>query len=150
LPASAIAINMINGFSNTLLGTWIFLPLAYFVSLVPLAVRSVKLSYERLQNEYGEASQNLGASRLQTFVNITFPLIAPGVWAGFLLVFIRSLGEYTISVLLYTASNKPISIAMVNSMFEFDIGLAMAYGALVLAITFIGTSLIKNLQTFIK
>jgi len=150
LPASAIAINMINGFSSTLLGTWIFLPLAYFVSLVPLAVRSVRLSYERLQNEFGEASQNLGATRLQTFINITFPLIAPGVWAGFLLVFIRSLGEYTISVLLYTASNKPISIAMVNSMYAFDIGLAMAYGALVLAITFIGTSLIKNLQTFLK
>lgn len=150
MPASAIAINMINGFSNTLLGTWILLPLAYFVSLVPLAVRSVTLSYERLKNEYGEASKNLGASRFQTFFIITFPLIAPGIWAGLLLVFIRSLGEYTISAFLYTASNKPISIAMVNSVFEFDIGLAMAYGALVLAITFIGASLIKNLQIFME
>lgn len=150
MPASAIAINMINGFSTTLLGTWILLPLAYFVSQVPLAVRSVTLSYERLKNEYGEASENLGASSLQTFFRITFPLIAPGIWAGLLLVFIRSLGEYTISAFLYTASNRPISIAMVNSMFEFDIGLAMAYGALVLAITFIGASLIKNLQSLVE
>ncbi|MDD3268847.1 MAG: iron ABC transporter permease [Syntrophomonadaceae bacterium] len=150
MPASAIAINMINGFSTTLLGTWILLPLAYFVSQVPLAVRSVTLSYERLKNEYGEASVNLGASSLQTFFKITFPLIAPGIWAGLLLVFIRSLGEYTISAFLYTASNRPISIAMVNSMFEFDIGLAMAYGALVLAITFIGASLIKNLQSLVE
>lgn len=150
MPASAIAINMINGFSNTLLGTWILLPLAYFVHCVPLAARSVTLSYERLKNEYGEASENLGANSLQTFFRITFPLIAPGIWAGLLLVFIRSLGEYTISAFLYTASNRPISIAMVNSMFEFDIGLAMAYGALVLAITFVGTSLIKNVQTLIE
>lgn len=148
MPASAIAINMINGFNNTLLGTWIILPLAYFVSMVPLAVRSVTLSYERLKNEYGEASNNLGASSLQTFFRVTFPLIAPGIWAGLLLVFIRSLGEYTISAFLYTASNRPISIAMVNSMFEFDIGLAMAYGALVLAFTFIGAGLIRNLQSF--
>jgi iron(III) transport system permease protein len=147
MPASAIAINMINGFNNTLLGTWILLPLAYFVSMVPLAVRSVTLSYERLKNEYGEASNNLGASNVQTFFRVTFPLIAPGIWAGLLLVFIRSLGEYTISAFLYTASNRPISIAMVNSIFEFEIGLAMAYGALVLTITFIGAGLIRNLQS---
>lgn len=77
------------------------------------------------------------------FVFCKLPLIAPGIWAGLLLVFIRSLGEYTISAFLYTASNRPISIAMVNSIFEFDIGLAMAYGALVLAITFIGAGLIR-------
>lgn len=149
MPASAIAMNMINGFSHTLLGTWVLLPLAYFVSLLPLAVRSVTLSYERLKNEYGEAAKNLGASSVKTFIHITFPLIAPGVWAGLLFVFIRSLGEYTMSALLYTVSNKPISIAMVNSIFEFHIGLAMAYGALMLIITFIGTSLIKKLQTYV-
>ena len=49
LPASAIAINMINGFSSLLLGKWIMLPLAYFVSMLPMAVRSVTISYERLK-----------------------------------------------------------------------------------------------------
>ncbi|SCZ76456.1 ABC transporter permease [Acidaminobacter hydrogenoformans] len=147
MPASAIAINMINGFSQTLLGTWVLLPLAYFVSLLPMAVRSISLSYQRLKNEYAEASKTLGAGTSTTFLKITLPLIAPGIWAGLLLVFIRSLGEYTISAFLYTASNRPISIAMVNSIFEFDIGLAMAYGALVLAMTFIGAALIRKLQS---
>jgi iron(III) transport system permease protein len=147
MPASAIAINMINGFSQTLLGTWILLPIAYFVSLLPMAVRSISLSYQRLKIEYAEASKTLGASNPATFLRITLPLIAPGIWAGLLLVFIRSLGEYTISAFLYTASNRPISIAMVNSIFEFNIGLAMAYGALVLALTFIGAALIRKLQS---
>ncbi|MDK9710129.1 ABC transporter permease [Acidaminobacter sp.] len=147
MPASAIAINMINGFSQTLLGTWILLPIAYFVSLLPMAARSVSLSYQRLKSEYAEASKTLGASNPATFLRITLPLIAPGIWAGLLLVFIRSLGEYTISAFLYTASNRPISIAMVNSIFEFNIGLAMAYGALVLALTFIGAALIRKLQS---
>jgi len=146
MPASAIAINMINGFSQILLGTWLLLPLAYFVNLLPMAVRSISLSYQRLKGEYAEASKTLGAGNSTTFLKITLPLIAPGIWAGLLLVFIRSIGEYTISAFLYTASNRPISIAMVNSIFEFNIGLAMAYGSLVLALTFLGSALIRKLQ----
>ncbi|MFT5871411.1 MAG: iron(III) transport system permease protein [Clostridium sp.] len=118
MPSSAIAINMINGFSGSLVGKWIILPLAFFVSALPLAVRSTTLSYERLNNEYIDASKNLG--------------------------------EYTISAFLYTVSNKPISIAMVNGIFEYDIGLAMAYGSLVLLVTFIGASLIKKLQILME
>jgi iron(III) transport system permease protein len=150
LPASAIAINMINGFSSVLLGKWVMLPLAYFISMLPMAVRSVTISYERLKDEYGEASINLGAGRVRTFMRIVFPLIAPGIWSGLLLVFIRSLGEYTISTFLYTAGNRPISIAMVNSIFEFEIGLAMAYGALVLLLTFVGSGLLKKLQVYVE
>jgi iron(III) transport system permease protein len=148
LPASAIAINMINGFSTVLLGKWIMLPLAYFISMLPMAVRSVTISFERLKDEYAEASINLGAGRSRTFLQVIFPLIAPGIWSGLLLVFIRSLGEYTISTFLYTASNRPISIAMVNSIFEFEIGLAMTYGALVLLLTFIGSGILKKLQVY--
>jgi iron(III) transport system permease protein len=150
LPASAIAINMINGFSQVLLGRWLMLPIAYFVSMFPIAVRSVTISYQRLKDQYQEASVNLGASKIKTFWNITLPLISPGIWSGFLLVFIRSLGEYTTSAFLYTAANRPISIAMVNSMFEFKIGLAMAYGALVLLMTAAGAYILKQFQVYIN
>lgn len=150
LPASAIAINMINGFSSILLGKWILLPLAYFISMLPMAVRSVTISYQRLKDQYIEASTNLGASGITTLTRIILPLIFPGIWAGFLLVFIRSLGEYTISAFLYTASNRPISIAMVNSMFEFEIGLAMAYGSLVLIMTVVGSTVLKKLQVYME
>lgn len=150
LPASAIAINMINGFSSVLLGKWVLLPLAYFVSMFPMAVRSVTISYERLKDQYMEASMNLGAGGVTTFLRIILPLVSPGVWSGFLLVFIRSLGEYTISAFLFTAANRPISMAMVNSMFEFEIGLAMAYGTLVLVMTVVGSTMIKSIQGFIE
>ncbi|MCJ7691015.1 MAG: iron ABC transporter permease [Clostridiaceae bacterium] len=150
MPSSAIAINMINGFSGSLVGKWIILPLAFIVSALPLAVRSTTLSYERLNNEYIDVSKNLGAADTQTFFRVVLPLISPGIWAGLILVFIRCLGEYTISAFLYTVSNKPISIAMVNGIFEYDIGLAMAYGSLVLIVTFVGASLIKKLQILME
>ena len=56
---------------------------------------------QRLKDQYDEASRNLGAPGLTTFFRITLPLISPGIWSGFLLVFARSLGEHTILALIH-------------------------------------------------
>lgn len=154
IPASAIAINSINAFNKPsiftfnqiLVGTSILLPLAYFVSLLPLMVRYTSLSLQNLNDTYVEASRSLGAKWYQTFKKVILPITAPGIIAGILLVFIRSIGEYSISVYLYTVSNKPISIAMVNGIFEYEIGLSMAYGSLVLVLTFVGIHFIRKVS----
>lgn len=150
MPASAIAINTINAynkptvftFNQILVGSYILLPIAYFVSAIPIMVRTLNVSMNGLNNTYLEASQSLGASKSLTIRNIALPIIKPGIIAGFLLVFIRSIGEYTMSAFLYTVSNKPISIAMVNSIFEYDIGLAMTYGSLLVLLSTILSSLV--------
>ena len=153
MPASAIAINSISAFSepnvfafNTILtGTAILLPLAYFVSFLPLMVRYAAASLQSLNDTYMEASRCLGAGGLTTFLRVVLPIAAPGIIAGLLLVFIRGLGEYSISVYLYNVSNRPISIAMVNAIFEYDIGLSMAYGSLILLFAFAGIFAINKL-----
>ncbi len=153
MPSSAIAINIINAyntpgifsFNSVLVGTYILLPLAYFVSSIPLMVRTANISLQNMNDTYIEASKSLGASKGQTFGKVMIPIISPGIIAGFLLVFIRSVGEYTMSIFLYTVSNKPISIAMVNGIFEYDIGLAMAYGALIIVITSVLSIVISKL-----
>ncbi len=155
IPASAIAINIINAFNHgsvftfnrILVGTTVLLPIAYIVSLLPLMVRYTSLSMANLNDNYIEASSSLGANRIQSLRYVMLPITAPGIIAGMLLVFIRSMGEYSISVFLYTVSNKPISIAMVNAIFEYEIGLAMAYGSLVIGLTFVciyGIKLLTN------
>lgn len=143
IPASAIAINIINAFNEpslfscgaVLVGTWILLPLGYLIKSLPIMIRTINISFGKLNDAYLEASKSLGAGRLKTFVRITMPILSPGLVAGFLLVFIRSIGDYAVSVFLYNASNKPISIAMVNAIFEYNIGLAMAYGSLLIILT---------------
>ncbi len=153
MPASAIAINTINAFNTpawftlgrALAGSYILLPIAYFISAIPVMVRTLGVSMNGLNTTYVEASKTLGANKVQTFWRIIVPILTPGILAGFLLVFIRSLGEYTLSAFLYTASNKPISIAMVNGVFEYRIGLAMAYGALLVLVSGVLSSLIYKL-----
>lgn len=154
IPSSAIAINMINAFNKPtifsgnriLVGTYILLPLAYFVSLIPLMFRTTTISLQHLNDTYIEASKSLKANHIQTFRRVILPIITPGIVSGVMLIIIRSIGEYTISAFLYTAQNRPISIAMVNGIFEYEIGLAMAYGSLIVLLTLMANFLIGKLS----
>jgi iron(III) transport system permease protein len=143
IPASAVAINIINTFSqatiftfNTILvGTTFLLPLAYCVRSLPVMVKITNISFQNLSDAVIEASRSLGATPLQTVRNIAIPILRPGIMAALLVTFIRSIGDYTVSVLLYNASNRPVSIAMVDAIFEYNIGLSMAYGTLLIVLT---------------
>ena len=152
MPPSAIAINIINAFNTpsifslnaVLVGTVVLLPLGYFVRSIPLMVKTINISFQNLNETYIEASKSLGASRIQTFTRIVLPIISPGLIAGFLLIFVRSIGEYTISVFLYTPANRPVSIAVVNGIFEYNLGMAMAYGTILILITSVLSYLISK------
>jgi len=89
------------------LGTWLFetfgisLPftwegaaLAAAVMAFPLMVRAVRLSIEAVDQNLETAARTLGASRISVFLTITLPLIMPGILAGAVLAFARSLGEF--------------------------------------------------------
>ena len=61
---------------------------------LPFVALPIFVSLETLDRRLLEAASDLGASRLQAFVRVTLPLSAPGVFAGFLFVFIPTLGEF--------------------------------------------------------
>ena len=67
---------------------------------LPLMVLPIFVAVDRLDATLREASQDLGAGRWRTFVNITWPLSAPGVVSGVLLVFIPLAGEYVTPTIL--------------------------------------------------
>jgi spermidine/putrescine transport system permease protein len=64
------------------------------VIYIPFVAIPIFVALENLDRRLLEASSDLGASRLQTFLRITVPLSLPGVIAGFIFVFIPTLGEY--------------------------------------------------------
>jgi spermidine/putrescine transport system permease protein len=61
---------------------------------VPFVALPIFVSLESMNTQLLEASSDLGASRLRTFVTVTLPLSMPGVIAAFIFVFIPTLGEY--------------------------------------------------------
>ncbi|MET0801892.1 MAG: ABC transporter permease [Actinomycetota bacterium] len=70
----------------------IYLVLSYV--WVPFVALPIFVSLENLDQHLLEASSDLGASRLRTFWTVTLPLSMPGVVAGFIFVFIPTIGEY--------------------------------------------------------
>jgi len=57
-------------------------------------VRAIRLSLEAVDRRLEGAARTLGAGPVRTFATITFPLSLPGVLAGVVLGFARSIGEF--------------------------------------------------------
>lgn len=67
---------------------------------LPLMILPVYASIERLAPSLREASADLGASRLRTFLSVTLPLTLPGAVAGCIFVFVPTFGNYIVPELL--------------------------------------------------
>jgi len=74
--------------------TWWAAVIASGVVAFPLVVRSVRLAVELVDPRLEEAAGTLGANRWRVFTTVTLPLAMPGVAAGVVLAFARSLGEF--------------------------------------------------------
>lgn len=66
----------------------------------PLLVQQVRGSIEAVDPRYERLSASLGHSGWASFWRVTFPLARPGVLAGVLLAFARSLGEFGATITL--------------------------------------------------
>ena len=67
---------------------------------LPLMILPLYSSIERLDPELREASANLGATPVRTFISVTLPLTMPGVVIGSIFVFVPSIGNFVIPELL--------------------------------------------------
>lgn len=82
------------GFGIVFAFRWTGAALAAAVMAFPLMVRAMRLSLEAVDRRLEEAAGTLGASRVLAFLLVTLPLMAPGIVAGMVLSFARSLGEF--------------------------------------------------------
>jgi spermidine/putrescine transport system permease protein len=69
-------------------------------SYTPFVILAIYSSLQRLDPSYAEASRDLGAGAIITFIRITLPLTAAGVVAGAVFVFVLSIGNFVTPDLL--------------------------------------------------
>jgi molybdate transport system permease protein len=74
--------------------TWQGAALAAAVMAFPLMVRAMRLSLEAVDRRLEAAARTLGARPWDVTLSVTLPLMAPGILAGAILAFARSLGEF--------------------------------------------------------
>ena len=82
---------------------WTGAALAAAVMAFPLMVRPIRLSIEAIDREVGEAARTLGAGPVARLLRITIPLAAPGLAAGAVLGFAKSLGEFGATITFVAA-----------------------------------------------
>jgi molybdate transport system permease protein len=78
----------------TIAFTWKGAALASAAMAFPLLVRAVRLSLESVDRGLESAARTLGAGPIRVFFTVTVPLVVPGIIAGAILAFARSLGEF--------------------------------------------------------
>ena len=123
--------------------------LAYLWKEIPFVAYFVLAFMAGISDTLGEAAENLGASPVRSFFQITLPLSIPVIARAFLIIFIFAFGGYELPMLLGSTLPKalsvqtylaymspdllqrPLAMAMNGVMLLLSIGMALLYGALV-------------------
>jgi iron(III) transport system permease protein len=104
LPGLVLAFGYLAGYAGTFLDARHYpvplLVIAYAVRRLPYMVRSAYAGFQQTSISLEEAAQNLGASRLRTMFQVTFPLILANLVAGGILCFAFAMLEVSDSLIL--------------------------------------------------
>jgi len=117
LPGIVVAVALIQfwlAMPVALYGTLAILLLAYVGRYIPLGVRAANAALRQIDPSLEESAQILGASWLTTMREVTLPLIRPGLFAGWLLVFVPVIQELSASILLFSSSSITLAVAIYN------------------------------------
>jgi len=104
-PAGPIGAWLMKWFGISVLFRWTGAAIAAGVMALPLMVRAMRLSIEAVDRRLEGAARTLGAGPGKVFRTITLPLSVPGILAGVVLGFARSIGEFGATITF--VSNVP-------------------------------------------
>lgn len=119
---------------------WTGAALAAAIMALPLMVRAMRLSIEAVDRRLEGAARTLGASPSRVFFTVTLPLSLPGIVAGAVLGFARSIGEFgatitfvsnipgetrTLPIAIYSALQIPGGDAVVTRLALISVALSL-------------------------
>jgi iron(III) transport system permease protein len=116
IPGIVLAVGVILTWSgafyvNLYNTVWIIL-VAYIARYMAFSMKSASASLEQVHSSLEEASRTCGASHLESLLDVTLPLIRPGMIAGFFLIFLPAMRELTTSLLLYGPFTRTMGVAI--------------------------------------
>ena len=107
---------------------------------IPFVVRAVQPVLEKVDIQYEEAANMLGATHRQTVFKVILPEILPALIGGFTMSFARGLGEY--GSVVFIAGNTPYEteiapLMIMSKLQEYDYASATSIALVMLFIAFI-------------
>jgi len=109
IPPVVLGIAFLRFFTEIGLGgTFVGLVLGHIVIIMPFAMRLVLAAATGADRQIEHAAVSLGASPFRTFWRVVLPMILPGVVSGWILAFITSFDEVTMTI--FIASPRTITL----------------------------------------
>src|SRR5436305_2685119 len=128
--------------TNHPLNFLLYSPFAVVLTLThiytPFTFLPIFASLEHIPRNLIEASQDLGASPMQTFWRVILPLSIPGMLAGATFAFVLSLGDFLAPQLLGGPSGIMISnivVSLFGAAYNWPLGAAISLCMLVLVVS---------------
>lgn len=102
---------------------------------VPFMILTLTGVIARIDTRLEEAARGMGASKVETFLEVTLPLSAPGILAGSLLVFALAISAYVTPIVIgnYEIQTLPMMVYQQISS-SFNLHFAAALGIVLLAV----------------
>jgi putative spermidine/putrescine transport system permease protein len=128
------------------------LSLTYMYFQFPLMVLIMAPALDGLKREWREAAENLGASKLQYWLQIAMPVLLPSILGAMILLFGNAFGAYATAYAL-TGGTLPIITILIGAQIRGDVlhnpglGYALAMGMVVImAISLAGYSWLQKVS----
>jgi putative spermidine/putrescine transport system permease protein len=113
VPHVVLGIAFLRFFSQIgLSGTFLGLVLSHIIVILPFALRLVLAASYGMDQRIEDAAVSLGADAATVFRRVTLPLILPGVVSGWMLSFINSFDEVTMTVFIASPSTTTLPVRM--------------------------------------
>jgi putative spermidine/putrescine transport system permease protein len=113
IPHIVLGVSFLKFFSDIgISGTFVGIMLAHVVLITPYALRLVLSSITGLPRDAEQAAATLGAAPFTVFRRVTLPLILPGIVGGWMLAFITSFDEVTMSIFVASPETMTLPVRM--------------------------------------
>jgi iron(III) transport system permease protein len=119
-----------------LYGTLWVLLIAYITIELPAAYQQLQSAFRAVNPELEEASRILGATRTQSQLHITAPLLRTSVLATWCFIFVSTIRELSAAIMLFTSETKVVSVLIFDLKESGDLGAISVLGLSMLALTF--------------
>lgn len=116
-------------------GSALWLTIAHVVVVTPYALRLVMAALAGLDRSVEQAALSLGASRATVFRRVTLPMMLPGVTGGWMLAFINSFDEVTMSIFITSPQTVTLPVRMYMLATESIDPMMAAVSALIVGLT---------------
>jgi iron(III) transport system permease protein len=131
-----------------LFGTLWILLLAFLTINLPSAYQQLQAAFATIHPELEDASRILGATRLQSLVRITAPLLRTGVIATWCFIFIGVMRELSAAIVLFTSQTKVLSVLIYDLNESGDLAAISVLGIAMLVITFAVVLAVNRIPMF--